>query len=826
MRQWSRSRLVLAGRERGLRARVGQMKRRLCLGHLSPELDLEPGVWLRSFHLLDPEHPSADPVQEWGEEVEDGVLYGITLRRESVPDAPSPVPEEAQPAQAFVQYRTSRVRRLKAATLSRLVTHLLDPAYQEPDFEHIFLSTYRAFTDTSTLIELLFQRDDMVSELDNSDSQKSTLLPLIRTWLDEFSEDFWEPPQHRPLRLLSAHLNHRPCFRRLAPRTDALLKKFQSEEHRPAGLISAVHKPAAAVLEEEEGTSEEGSAWENAEELGDFMHFPDRDIAEELTRLDAGSFPQSGVVPFQCLGCVWSQRDKKEGRNLAPTVRATVAQFNAVTNRVITSLLCPPRPPPPTPAASPRPRPQGPHHREVDQAIVSALQSNAVYRLKNLSSQVRGHPAGSGHWAAPTWDRARVIRRVGQAEEDLGQGHGESAAVLDNLCETFPDENCVLTSREMLVEEFEILLQIRQLKQACSQYSLPHHPNVAPWLQENRRLTDQESYDLSRELEPPVDPCPASVSIWNHLLISKKLTSLVTASEGSGRKMHADQISVSSSGSSGSEMEDVTTPQPSPRRFKLKSLSKSCQDVGEDFPTSSSSSSSASCSPSSSSCNSQPDLSSPPLSPLCPEPCPSMKHQRSMSLISLPVYNKQVDDSCIVRVSVESINTGNVYKSILLTNQDKTAQVIQRALLKHSLEEVCCQDFTLCQVLSQDKELRIPEKANVFYAMSTSANYDFVLRLLEADKTSPPGPTPTRLWLCPLIPAALRVTYRALISTGTIPLMNNLVNEAVAGCRSDLAPVNWNARHAGASLLPFSYRSSGFPHDAERGAVCSGSRAP
>lgn len=47
------------------------------------------------------------------------------------------------------------------------------------------------------------------------------------------------------------------------------------------------------------------------------------------------------VVPFHCLGCIWSQRDKKENRNLAPTVRATISQFNAVTNRVITSLLCP-----------------------------------------------------------------------------------------------------------------------------------------------------------------------------------------------------------------------------------------------------------------------------------------------------------------------------------------------------------------------------------------------------------------------------------------------------------------------------------------------------
>ncbi|KAJ8363431.1 hypothetical protein SKAU_G00122620 [Synaphobranchus kaupii] len=714
-----------------------------------------------------------DPVQEWGEEVDDGVVYGITLRREAVQDPPSLV--ETQPSQAFVQYRACRVRRLKAATLNRLVTHLLDPAYQEPDFAHIFLSTYRAFSDTSTLIELLFQRDDMLSELDNSDCQKSSLIPLIRTWLEEYSEDFWEPPQHRPLRLLHAHMHHRPCYRRLAQRTAALLKKVQSEEYRPAGLTTAVQKPG--VLEEEEGIREEGPVWEDTEALGDFMDFPVRDIAEELTRLDAGLFVK--VVPFQCLGCVWSQRDKKESRNLAPTVRATIAQFNAVTNRVITSLLCRPT------SASPdhRRQPPGPAHRariiekwiSVAQecrrlrnlsslrAILSALQSNAVYRLKKT-------------WAA-------VSR--------------ECMAIFDNLCETFPDENCVLTSREILVEdgsqqtednsapgppnlcalpkqmnaaggvvpylgtyltvltmldtalpdtvggglinfekrrrEFDILSQIRQLKQACSQYSLPHRPNIAPWLQENRLLTDQESYELSRELEPPIDPCPTSLGIFNHLL-SKKLTSFLTASEGSGRKVHADQISVSSSGSSGSEMEDLPTPQSSPHRLKLKSLSKSCQDVAEAFPTSSSSSSSSSasasssCSPTGTSSNSQPDLSSTSLTTLRPYGAPCAQHQRSVSMISLPVYNKQVDDSCIVRVSVESGNTCNVYKSILLTSQDKTARVIQRALEKHSLEGECCQDFTLIQVLSQDKELRIPEKSNVFYAMSTSANYDFVLR--------------------------------------------------------------------------------------------------
>lgn len=100
--------------------------------------------------------PTQDPVQEWGEEVEDGAVFGITLRRE--PILPSSDTGEFPTALSFVQYHTVKVRRLKAATLDRLVTHLLDLEHQEPNFIHVFLSTYRAFTSASTLIKLLFQR--------------------------------------------------------------------------------------------------------------------------------------------------------------------------------------------------------------------------------------------------------------------------------------------------------------------------------------------------------------------------------------------------------------------------------------------------------------------------------------------------------------------------------------------------------------------------------------------------------------------------------------------------------------------------------------------
>lgn len=95
-------------------------------------------------------------MQEWGEEKEDGAVYGVTLRREPVPSSPSS--NDRTPCSGFVQYRTCKVRRLKAATLDNLIRHLLDGSNQEPDYSRIFLSTYRTYTSTTTLIELLFKR--------------------------------------------------------------------------------------------------------------------------------------------------------------------------------------------------------------------------------------------------------------------------------------------------------------------------------------------------------------------------------------------------------------------------------------------------------------------------------------------------------------------------------------------------------------------------------------------------------------------------------------------------------------------------------------------
>ncbi|XP_054463012.1 ral guanine nucleotide dissociation stimulator-like 1 isoform X2 [Anoplopoma fimbria] len=735
-----------------------------------------------------------NPVQEWGEEFEDGVVYGVTLRREPVPS--SPEASDESPCCAFVQYRTCKSRRLKAATLELLVNHLLDPGCQEQDYGRIFLSTYRTFTGTSKLIELLFQRDNAVSDLDNSECYRSPLLAFVQTWLDEYSEDFRDPPLHPALRLLLDHLRissavhnnmrSQPNFSSLAGQAEALLKGFQKEE------VETNVSPTQADMEQgEEGSGDENSGWEHSLDLGGIVDFSATAIAEQLTRTDSALFVK--VVPYQCLGCVWSQRDKKE--NMSPTIRATVAQFNAITNQVIMSLLCWPTDATSSPTSSRPPTTPAQRARIIEKwirvaqdcrrlknfsslkAILSGLQSNAVYRLRKT-------------WAAVSRD---------------------SMATIDNLLETFPDENCVLTNRELLVEEggqatvdnispkiskrcpiprqmstssglvpylgtyltvltmldtalpdavegglinfekrrreFEVLSQIRVLQASCSQYNLPHHPRIAAWLWGHKLLTDQESYELSRQLEPPLDVC--SPTPWSHRTLSKKLSSLLTVSDGS-KKVPADQISVSSSGSSGSEMEDLSSPN-SACSITRQCFHSSCNNVSEAFSSSSSSSSSSSpCSsatsspdsptPSNSSSYCRADVCSPATS--CggarPKPTPASNHKRSVSMTSLPLYNRQVDDSCIVRVSVDlGQNNGNMYKSILLTSQDKTAQAIQRALEKHHLEHMNWQDFTLTQVISQERELLIPDKANVFYAMSTVANFDFVLRQFPKGQRKP-----------------------------------------------------------------------------------------
>ncbi|KAA8585595.1 hypothetical protein FQN60_004289, partial [Etheostoma spectabile] len=619
------------------------------------------------------------PVQEWGEEFEDGAVYGVTLRREPVPCPPDP--GEDSPCCAFVQYRTCKVRRLKAASLDLLVKQLLDPGCQEQDYARIFLSTYRTFTGTAELIERLFHRVN--PDLETNDCPcvpPSPVLTLVQTWMDEYSEDFRDPPLHPALRLLLDHLRisaavygdmrTQPNFSSLAGQAAALLHTLQNQETETnAG-------PAQEDLDqEEEASGDEDSGCENVLDHGGIRSFSAAAVAEQLTRTDSALFAR--VVPYQCLGCVWSQRDKKE--NMSPTIRATVAQFNAVTNQVIVSLLCPPtdasssptppgRPPSTPPGSTPPSRPgstPAQRARVIEKwvrvaqgcrrlknfsslrAILSALQSNAVYRLRKT-------------WAA-------VSR--------------QSMATFDNLWETFPDENCVLTNRELLLEDGGPATA----------------DNVSPKI--SKRCPFPRQTSTSSGVVPYLGTYLTVLTMLDTALPDTvEVKKLLTVNDGS-KNVPADQISVSSSGSSGSEIEDPSSPNSASHIRLQVHCGCVCVRVRACLITLSSSSlSSSSCSsatfppdsppPTSSSSDRRADLcspsgsgaepgapssapSGPPSGPPSgagarPKPPPASHHKRSVSMTSLPVYNRQVGDSCIVRVSVDlGHSNGNMYKSIL-----------------------------------------------------------------------------------------------------------------------------------------------------------------
>lgn len=87
-------------------------------------------------------------------------------------------------------------------------------------------------------------------------------------------------------------------------------------------------------------------------------------------------------------------------------------------------------------------------------------------------------------------------------------------------------------------------------------------------------------------------------------------------------------------------------------------------------------------------------------------------------------------DFYIIRVTYETdhveLDGIVLYKSIMLGNNERTPQVIRNAMLKLGLD-ANPEDYTLAQVLP-DRELRLPANANVYYAVNTQHNLNFILR--------------------------------------------------------------------------------------------------
>ncbi|XP_064226487.1 ral guanine nucleotide dissociation stimulator-like 1 isoform X2 [Aotus nancymaae] len=715
------------------------------------------GHWLVEDHARIWEVLKTDEssIQDWGEEVEEGAVYHVTLKRVQIQQAANKGArwlgvegDQLPPGHTVSQYETCKIRTIKAGTLEKLVENLLT-AFGDNDFTYIsiFLSTYRGFASTKEVLELLLD---------------SAIASILRAWLDQCAEDFREPPHFPCLQKLLDYLTRMMPGSDPERRAQNLLEQFQKQEvETDNGLSNTI----SFSLEEEEELEGGGSA--------EFTCFAEDLVAEQLTYMDAQLFKK--VVPHHCLGCIWSRRDKKENKHLAPTIRATISQFNTLTKCVVSTIL-------------------GGKELKTQQrakiiekwiniahecrllknfsslrAIVSALQSNSIYRLKktwaavprdrmlmfeelsdifsdhnnHLTSRELLMKEGTSKFAnldsSVKENQKRTQRRL-QLQKDMGVMQGTvpylgtfltDLTMLDTALQDYIEGG--LINFEKRRREFEVIAQIKLLQSACNSYCMTPDQKFIQWFQRQQLLTEEESYALSCEIEAAADasttsPKPRKSMVKRLSLLflgsdiltsptSTKEQSKSTASGSSGESM--DSVSVSSCESNHSEAEEGSmTPMDTPDepQKKLSESSSSCSSIHSMDTNSSGMSSLINPLSSPPSCNNNPRI-----------------HKRSVSVTSItstvlpPVYNQQNEDTCIIRISVED-NNGNMYKSIMLTSQDKTPAVIQRAMLKHNLDSDPAEEYELVQVISEDKELVIPDSANVFYAMNSQVNFDFILR--------------------------------------------------------------------------------------------------
>ncbi|XP_025207308.1 ral guanine nucleotide dissociation stimulator-like 1 [Melanaphis sacchari] len=93
------------------------------------------------------------------------------------------------------------------------------------------------------------------------------------------------------------------------------------------------------------------------------------------------------------------------------------------------------------------------------------------------------------------------------------------------------------------------------------------------------------------------------------------------------------------------------------------------------------------------------------------------------------IFNTSSDFYIIrIMVDADSVKTDEavVYKSIILSNNERTPQVIRNALLKFCIDDDP-ENYTLSHVLP-DKEVILPMSANVYYAVNSVYDLNFLLR--------------------------------------------------------------------------------------------------
>ncbi|KAM4640877.1 LOW QUALITY PROTEIN: ral guanine nucleotide dissociation stimulator-like 2 [Discoglossus pictus] len=639
---------------------------------------------------------NGETLQYVGEEEEEGVVYSVYLRSSNTQQTPV------------------KVLALRAGTLKSLVLHLLKARILgDTSYIPAFLATYRTFTSTNEVLSTLLDRLESAEHTKDADETKwgkdEEISSLFCGWMSQYPNDFLSLDFEKRQRLF--YLSRLPKSN-LATTLQGLVAETDGQECHP-------------TVEDET---------EPSDPL-DILTFLASNVAEQLTSLEASLF--LCVVPFECLGSIWSRRDRGgEQCDRCHSVRETVRHFNRLSGAVTDSCV-----------RDPHLKPQQ-RARLIEKwvrvaeecwslrnfssvyAILSALQSTAVHRLKRVWAEVsreilRSYQEMSDVFSErDNYARMRELLFQSQDLSDVTSKKHPPRSKDPRAAGVVPYLGIFLTDLVMLDsairdqlengylnfekrrKEFESFSQIRILQSVCLGYRLPSDPQFVSWFKGLKPISEAESYRLSCEIEHTQDVATTPTAARPTVIITHCTELLASIAAPFGPGLHliswdtpCDRLTTPS----------LTQQQKSPSAPSLDTPASPWQPVKGFLTTTPAVRThrrSASCGN--------------PIQPTTTEPCtaPNCPAEPSTS-------QNQASEHRIIRARIEPAEENSVYKSVLISSQDKAPTVIDRILRKHHMVPELAHQ--LVQILPGGKELVIPGKANVFYAMN-SASLDFVLR--------------------------------------------------------------------------------------------------
>lgn len=428
-------------------------------------------------------------------------------------------------------------------------------------------------------------------------------------------------------------------------------------------------------------------------------------LAEQLTLLDAELFLH--LVPSQCLGSLWGHRDRPGHSHLCPSVRATVTQFNKVAGAVVSSVLG---------ATSAG---EGPGEVTI-RPLRPPQRARLLEKWIRVAEECRLLRNFSSVYAVVSALQSSPIHRLRAA---WGEATRDSLRVFSSLCQIFSEEDNYSQSRELLLQEVKLQPSLESnSKKAPRSGSGSRGGGVVPYL--GTFLKDLVMLDAASKDELENGYINFDKRRKEFAVLSE-LRRLQNECRGYDLRPDPDiqqwlrglrPLTEAQSHRVSCEVEPPgTSDPPAPRVLRptlvISQWTEVLGSVGGPTPL-------VSWDRPSVGGEEVPGTPAPLLTRLA-------QHMKWPSVSSL--------DSALE-------STPLVYKSILVTSQDKAPSVISRVLKKNNRDSAVASEYELVQLLPGERELTIPPSANVFYAMD-GASHDFLLRQRRRPSTATLGLT-------------------------------------------------------------------------------------